>query len=621
MAENYRDRQFYIQVFFIVSALVLIGYAAYFQLIDSRFRTSADAAIMDKHILYPARGTIYDRNENLLVYNTPMYDLLVTFNQIDENMDTTRFCELLDITREEFEANLDKEWHTGRFSKNVPFVFLSKIPAEIFTRFQENLYEFPGFFAQRRNIRGYPHHNAAHVLGYIREVNAQEVTDSAETYIAGDYIGASGLEREYEYYLRGTKGARHVLKNSLGREVGPYRGGLEDVEPRAGWDLHTTLDLELQKYGEELLQNKIGSIVAIQPDSGLVLAMVSSPSFDPNLITINKNRGKAYSELKADPNKPFLNRGILAQYPPGSLFKPVVALIGMQEGVLAPNRTISCQGAYYFEGQRLTGCHNHPTCLNVSMGIQNSCNAYFVTVFKDIVDQFSYTTPGRGLDTFNYYLSQFGMNQKLGIDFPGEKRGNYPTSEYFDKVYEKESSWKSLWIRSLGIGQGELLMTNMQMANMAAILANRGYYYTPHLVKKMVNEDGEEVYLNEYLQKHSVDIDARYFPPVIEGMERAVTSGTATQAYIHDIPICGKTGTAENNQGSGKDHSIFFAFAPRDNPKIAIAVYVENSGFGGSYAAPIASLMIEKFLKGEIRGPHRQWIEKRMLEANLLDSP
>ncbi len=621
MSENYRDRQYYIRIFFVASALILIGYSAYFQLIDSSFRSSADAAIMDQHILYPARGTIYDRNEKLLVYNTPLYDLLVTYNQIDENMDTTRFCELLDITREEFHENLKKDWNSGRFSKNVPFVFLSKIPAETFTRFQENLYEFPGFFAQQRNIRGYPHHNAAHVLGYIREVNAKEVADSTGTYVAGDYIGASGLEREYEYFLRGNKGVRYVLKNSLGREVGPYRGGHDDVEPRSGWDLHTTLDLELQKYGEELLQNKIGSIVAIQPDSGLVLAMVSSPSFDPNLITINKNRGKAYSELKADPNKPFLNRGILAQYPPGSLFKPIVALIGMQEGVLDPNRTISCQGAYYFEGQRLTGCHSHATSLNVSMGIQNSCNAYFVTVFRDIVDQFSYTTPGRGLDTFNNYLSRFGMNQKLGIDFPNEKRGNYPTSEYFDKVYEKERSWKSLWIRSLGIGQGELLMTNLQMANMAAILANRGYYYTPHLVKKMVSEDGDVVVLDQYSQKHSVGIDRAYFEPVIEGMQRAVTSGTATQAFIQDIPICGKTGTAENNQGSGKDHSIFFAFAPRDNPKIAIAVYVENSGFGGSYAAPIASLMIEKFLKGEIRGPYRQYLEKRMKEANLLDAP
>ncbi|GJM33365.1 MAG: penicillin-binding protein 2 [Saprospiraceae bacterium] len=621
MAESFRDRQYSIRLFFIAAGLLLIGYAAYFQLIDSSIRSSADAAIMDQHILYPARGTIYDRNEKLLVYNNPMYDLLVTYSQIDSSMDTLKFCQLLEISKETFEKNLRKDWTTGRFNRNVPFVFLSKIPAKTFTRFQESLYEFPGFFAQRRNSRGYPHPNAAHALGYIREVNAKEVKDSTGIYIAGDYIGASGLEREYEYYLRGTKGVRHILKNSLGREVGPYKNESLDAEPHSGWDLYTSLDLELQAYGEELLKNKIGSIVVLQPDSGLVLAMVSSPSFDPNLITINKNRGKAYSELKADPNKPFLNRSILAQYPPGSLFKPVVGLIGLQEKVLDPNRTIYCQGAYYFEGQRLTGCHNHATSLNLSMGIQNSCNAYFVTVFKDIIDQFSYTTPDRGLDTFNNYLSKFGLNRKLGIDFPGEKKGNYPTSKYFDRVYEKEGNWKSLWIRSLGIGQGELLMTNLQMANLAAILANRGHYYTPHLVKKMANENNEEIYMDKYLKRHNVGVDPVYFEPIVEGMARAVTSGTATRAFIPDIPICGKTGTAENTQGSGKDHSIFFAFAPRDNPKIAIAVYVENSGFGGSYAAPIASLMIEKFLKGEIRGPYRQYIEKQMMEANLLDTP
>ncbi|MCB0639508.1 MAG: penicillin-binding protein 2, partial [Lewinella sp.] len=328
-------------------------------------------------------------------------------------------------------------------------------------------------------------------------------------------------------------------------------------------------------------------------------------------------RGRNYLALQQDSLLPFFNRALQAEYPPGSLFKPIVALIGLQEGVLRPDRTISCGGAYMFDGLRLTGCHNHATCTSVSMAIQHSCNAYFVQSFREIIDQYKdEDTPRRGLDRFNEYLYAFGMGRPLGLDFPSEQGGNVPTSEFYDQVFANETGWKSIWIRSLGIGQGEYLATNLQLANMAAAIANRGYFITPHLVRAMRSESGQTQPNPLSLQRHELGIDAKNFEYVINGMELVVQAGTATTAFIPDIPICGKTGTAENPHGA--DHSIFFAFAPKDDPKIAIAVYVENGGWGGSYAAPIASLMIEKYLRGEII-PQRQWWETRMQETNLID--
>jgi penicillin-binding protein 2 len=587
------------------------------QVVDSEFRNKADATAIDKYTLYPSRGLIYDRNGQLLVYNDPMYDLLVTYNQIDPGMDTSKFCRLLGIDRREFEAALRKDWRSGRYSKSVPFVFMSKISAARFAPFQESLYEFPGFYAQLRNARGYPHQNGAHVLGYIREVNRKEVEKEGSPYSSGDYIGASGLEAAYEETIRGKKGAKYVLKDNLGREVSSYKEGEQDSVAHSGTDIISALDLDLQAYGELLMDKKVGGIVAIEPASGEILAMISSPSYDPNKLTISNNeRGREYIKLNTDSLKPFLNRAVMAQYPPGSLFKTVVALIGLQEGVWPLQRSVPCSGGYALNGRILTGCHRHPTCTSVTSAIQNSCNAYFVTMFREIIDMKGFYNPEQGLAVFNEYLDRLGFGRRLGIDFPSEQKGNYPSVGYYDKILYKGENWNSVWIRSLGIGQGELLMTNIQLANLAAIIANRGYYYIPHLIKAY--RDSNKPIPEKYLTKHSVGIDTQHFEPVVEGMARAVTAGTARMAYIPGIPVCGKTGTAENPHG--EDHSVFFCFAPKDDPKIAIAVYIENAGFGGTYAAPIASLLIEQYLKGEIH-PSRKWIEQRMLNANLLDQP
>ncbi len=617
MADTFKKRQGVIQFFFVLAAIVLVGKAMQLQLIDSTFRNKANATAIEKLTIYPSRGVIYDRDTNLMVNNDPIYDLMVTYNRIDPDMDTAKFCRLLNINETIFRENLNKDWRSDRFSKSVPFVFMSKISAERFATFQESLYEFPGFFVQLRNVRGYPANTGAHVLGYIREVNKREVEESGGLYVSGDYIGATGLEASYEELLRGEKGAKYVFKDNLGRVVDNYKAEKRDIPPKSGRDLLSTIDLDLQVFGEMLMANKRGGIIALEPATGEILAMVSSPAYDPNDLVIgNEDRGRAYLEMNRDSLKPLFNRAVLAQYPPGSLFKPLVALIGMQKGLLDPNRTVRCSGAYYHNGLRLTGCHGHPTCTSVSMAIQHSCNAYFVTVFREIVDQYGFDQPNIGLDTFNTYLNKFGLGRSLGIDFPSEKGGNYPTSRYYTDWFNRQQEgqrWNSLWIRSLAIGQGEIQMTNIQMVNAAAIIANRGYYVAPHLVKGYLNSD--EPISEQYRRKHYVGIEEAHFSPVIDGMEKAVLAGTARSAYIPDIPICGKTGTAENAE---KDHSIFFCFAPKENPEIAVVVYVENAGFGGTYAAPIASLMIEKYIKGDV-APERQWRLNYIKNANLME--
>lgn len=606
-----------IQILFVLAAFVLAAKALHLQVLDQSFRREADTVAIENYVKYPSRGMIYDRNGKLLVHNNPMYDLLATYNQIDPAMDTALFCRLLGIDQSYFISALNKDWASGRFSKSVPFVFLSKISALTFARFQEFLYRFPGFEIQLRNAREYPSPIAAHVLGYIREVNKREVEEFPKLYTPGDYIGANGLEFAYEEPLRGKKGISVVLKDNLGRIVGPYKLGVENTEPESGKNLHTSIDLDLQAYGEQLMQNKRGALVAIDPQTGGILAMISSPSYDPNQLTItNNDRGKSYQQLQTDPNKPLFNRAIMAQYPPGSVFKPLLALVAMEKGTLQPNRTIGCGGAYFSGGQRLTGCHGHPTCTTVASAIQHSCNAYFVTVFRELVDMYGFYKPQRGLDTLHHYLSQFGLDRKLGIDFPGEKAGNFPSSAFFNKWY-KEDKWNSVWIRSLGIGQGEILATNLQIANAAAIIANRGWYITPHFVEGY-STNNYSIQKRSF-PKHFVHIDPAHFEPVVDGMALAVSAGTAKNAAIPDIVVCGKTGTAENPHG--KDHSILFCFAPKDKPRIAIAVYIENAGFGGTYAAPIAGLMIEKYLAGEIRTEPRKLMEKRMLETSLIENP
>ncbi|MDX1940437.1 MAG: penicillin-binding protein 2 [Saprospiraceae bacterium] len=615
MSDSLRNRQQTIQVVFILAAIVLIFKMVQLQLVDETFRYMADATAIQKYTIYPARGLIYDRNGKLLIYNTPTYDLMVTYNLINkEHFDKVKFCALLNIDTVFFNKNIEKDWRDQRYSRNVPFVFMSKLSPEAVARFQENLYKFSGFYLQLRSARSYPHNNAAHLLGYIREVSLEEMKKDSINYEMGDYIGASGLERAYEKDLRGTKGARFVLKDNLGRDVGAYEDR-KDIDPISGYDITTSIDLDLQAYCELLLQNKAGSVVALDPQTGEILAMVSSPGYDPALLTINQDRGKHYANLLADPNKIFFDRAIQAEYPPGSLFKPAVALIAMQEGVLDANRTIGCHGGYFFGGQR-TGCHGHPTCTSVAMALQHSCNAYFVTVFRDVVDKEGFYNPQKGLDVFNSYLDRMGLGRRLGVDFPNEKEGNYPTSTYYNDMFERQQAgqkWNSSWIRSVGIGQGEMLLTTMQMANLGAMIANKGHYFTPHLLKAYKNSSRK---IDEkYRTRNYVGIDSVHFGPVIDGMERAVIGGTAHIAYLPDIAICGKTGTAENPHGD--DHSIFFGFAPKHNPQIVVAVYVEHGVWGARYAAPISSLVIEKYLNDTIR-TERKYLEETMIKADLI---
>lgn len=613
--EKEKERSSTILIIFLIGSIILIGKALQLQVIDEGFRNRASSMVVERYTQYPSRGLIYDRNQQLLVYNNPMYDLLVTVKQMNPLMDTARFCQLLSISKEIFIKNLHKDWKSGQFSKNVPFLFLSKIPANVYAAFQENLHLFPGFNITIRNVREYPSLSAGHFLGYIREVNENEVNTPGSAYVSGDYVGASGLEKAYEEELRGSKGYRYILKDNLGREEGVFKGGLLNTRALSGKDLISSLDVKLQEYAESLMVNKRGAIVAIEPETGEILALVTSPGYDPSLMAItNPNRGKVFQSLQLNKDLPLFDRSTSAQYPPGSLFKPLLALVALEKETLKPNRTIPCNGAYYYGSMRLTGCHRHTTCKTVSAGIQNSCNAYFVTVFRELVDKYGFYNPSRGLDTLNSYLDKFGFGKKLDIDFPGEKSGNYPSSTFFANWF-KNPRWNSVWIRSLGIGQGELLTTNIQLANAAAMIANRGWYFTPHLVKGF--KDLNQPIPLKYRTKINVGIKIQHFEPVIDGMEKALLAGTAKSGFISDIPICGKTGTAENPQG--KDHSIFFCFAPRENPKISLSVYIENAGFGGTFATPIASLIIEKFLKGEIRGDERKNLEKRMIEANLLN--
>ena len=609
-----RERQRNIQWVILACAIALTLKAAQLQLFDDSFRRKADATTIEKLTVYPPRGLVFDRNNKLIVNNEAMYDLMVTFNQVNfEGMDVPKFCRLLNITPEVFQLNLNKDWRSGKFSRSVPFVFLKKLSVETYARLQESLYEFPGFFVQVRNIRGYPYHAGAHVLGYINEVDPRDIERSKGMYESGDYIGAAGLESQYEGYMRGTKGVTSLLKDNLGRTVGKYLEGKLDTPAVAGSDLVSSIDIDLQAYGEYLLQNKTGSIVAIEPKTGQILCMISGPTYDPNLLTMTQERGQVFSRLLTDPLKPFFDRTVMAKYPPGSIFKTAVSLAGLQEGTLDENADFTCSGGYFYAG-RLYKCHHRGRLNGVVDAIAYSCNTYYMNKYRDIVDRFGYNNPQQGLDSFNYYMHQFGFGRKLGIDYPHESPGGYPTSAYYNKLYPKNlGGWHSPTIMSCGIGQGEMQLTTLQMANLAACIANRGYWYAPHLAKQF--RDGTPI-PPIYYQQNRIPIKQHYFDVVTEGMAECVNRGTARIARIDGIQVCGKTGTSQNPHG--EDHSVFFAFAPKENPKIAIAVYVENATWGSTYAAPIASLMIEKYMHDSI-ATRRKPVEERMAKANLIE--
>ena len=610
--ERLTNRAIWIQRVIIIVSVILMLQTGWLQLVDPTYGQKAERTTLVRRTLYPARGLIMDRNGHLMVHNIPVYDLKVIYNQIPDHIDTTLLCRLLEIDKSTYRERLEQDWKSPRFSKSVPFTFMEHIPAHKFQYVQEYLHLFPGFYGELRSARGYFENHSAHILGYMSEVDQNKIDKSKGAYIPGDYAGSTGVEKHYEEFLRGSKGSSYILKDNLGREIESLDDGKHDSLAVSGDNLLLTLDHQLQMYGQELLKNKRGSIVAIEPSTGEILAMVSSPGYDPNELSISRTRGEAFMMLQEDTLKPLFDRSVMAMYPPGSIFKPILSLIAMQENVINENKTVYCNGAYYSGGLR-RGCHNHPTAHNVAAAIQYSCNTYFFTVYKEMIDQAGYTLPEIGMRKLNSHLTEFGLGRKISLDLPNEKQGNLPGPSYFDGVYGP-GKWRSPYILSMGIGQGELQLTTLQMAHAAAIIANEGTYSDPHILKARV-APGEQAKAN-YYPRRRVSIDYRHFGPVIEGMSGAVRAGTATMASHPEIEMCGKTGTSENPHG--EDHSVFFGFAPRHQPRIAIAVYIENAGWGGSYATPVAGLMMEKYLRGNIT-ESRKWIETRMLEADLIN--
>ncbi len=583
---------------FLATGIIFLGRLFYLQIIDDSYELSANNNVLRYVTQYPARGLIYDRNGKLLVYNEAVYDLMVLPRQV-KDIDTLEFCRLLEITPEGFVQRMKKARDYSRFK---PSLFEKQISKETYGYLEEKMYRFPGFFVQPRTLRKYPEPMGAHLLGYVGEVN-QSIIDKDPYYKSGDYIGISGIEKSYEEDLRGRKGIKIRMVDVHNREVGSFQNGLYDTLAVMGKDLYLTIDAELQQYGELLMQGKMGSVVAIEPSSGEILAFLSSPTYDPNLLT-GRVRGKNFSELSKDPVKPLLNRAMMGQYPPGSTFKMVNDLVGLQEGVLNTRTHYTCQGP----GSSPIRCtHHHQSPLDVYIAIQQSCNPFHWQVYRSILNNPRRKNVKENYTAWRNHVMSMGFGHKLGTDMQFELSGNIPSAEKFDAIYGK-GRWNAMTVRSLSIGQGEILVTPLQLANSAAVMANRGYYFVPHVVKSIgVNETR-----NEKFNKVTSTIDPAYFEIAVEGMRQVATMGTARWYQIEDITMCGKTGTAENPHG--KDHSLFMAFAPADQPVIAIAVIIENSGFGSTWALPVASLMIEKYIKREVS---RKDIEERMINGKL----
>jgi penicillin-binding protein 2 len=574
----------------------------YLQVVDDSYVFFAQNNVLQEQTIYPARGLIYDRKGELLVYNDAIYDLSVIPEQV-KDLDTLAFCRVLNISKDEFITTFARLKRQKGYSQWKPIVFQRQITIPTYAAFQEKLFDFRGFFVEVRTDRKYKHSNAAHVMGYIGEVTDADIEKSDGYYRMGDFIGKSGVERIYEKELGGIKGTRYVLVDSKNRTQGRYKNGDFDTVAIAGKNIHLSIDQDLQALGEALMLNKMGSIVAIEPRTGEVLSLVSSPTYDPNLM-VGRERGNKYMELLLDKDKPLFNRPISAPYPPGSIFKVIMSLMGQQEKVLTPNTAYGCNHGYLF-----VGCHPHGSPLALRGAIAVSCNAYFCQVYRSIINNPKYKHVEDAYNEFYKHAYSFGMGHQLGIDLYGEGPGVLKKSTYFDKLYGRHR-WQALTTISMGIGQGELGITPLQMANATAAVANRGYYITPHIVRKINNRANPNP---EFNKKHWTTIDTSYFPIVIEGMHDVVEHGTAYIARIPGIEVCGKTGTAQNPHG--KDHSVFFAFAPKNNPKIAIAVVVENSGYGATWAAPIASLMMEQYLTG--KHDTRKALLERMLKGNL----
>lgn len=578
----------------------------YIQVISDEYILSAENNVIRRLPIYPARGVILDRNENILVQNEPVYDLMVIPREV-KPFDTIEFCNLIGIDKKGFDRRFKK---ARSYSPYKASIFEKQLSVQIYASFQEKLSNFPGFYVQNRTVRRYPDSIAAHFLGYIGEVNQKVIENSKGFYRQGDYHGITGVEKSYEELLRGQRGVQNLMVDALNRPKGNYADGKYDTVAVAGEHMISSLDKDLQKLGEQLMKNKIGSIVAIEPSTGEILSFVSSPGYDPNLM-VGRQRGNNYMALLNDTYKPMFVRPIQAEYPPGSIFKVVNALVAQQFGLINENTYFFCPGGYRYGRQGFMGCTHVHGSIGLKGSITESCNTYYGYTYARMIDQAG-MRPVNAYKKWRTAVSAFGIGTALGIDLPGERNGLLPTADYYTKRF-KNDRWGSAFTISLSIGQGELGITPLQMANVMAIVANRGFFYKPHLIKAIGDKN---VIKEEFLKKNNAGIDPGYFDVIIDGMSAVVNqpSGTAWYSRIPEIEMCGKTGTVQNPHG--KDHSVFVAFAPRENPKIAIAVVVENAGFGATWSAPIASLMVEKYINKKINRP-KAYMD-RLIDANLL---
>lgn len=599
MAKDYtfEKRKYVLGAVVILVVLLYIVRLFGLQILSDKYKRYADSNAFLNKIQYPSRGAIYDRNGKLLVFNQPAYDVTFVPREV-ENLDTLDFCRSLGITEKQFLQRMadvrDRRKNPG-YSKYTPQVFMTQLSAEECGIFQEKLFKFPGFSIQRRTIRQYSYNSAGHVLGDIGEVSMSDI-EKDDYYIRGDYIGKQGIERSYEKYLRGEKGVEVLLRDAHGRIQGHYMDGKLDRPSVPGKNLKLGIDIDLQMLGERLMQNKIGAIVAIEPKTGEILCMVSSPNFDPHMM-IGRQRGKNHLLLEKDRQKPLLNRAIMGTYPPGSTFKTTQGLIFLQEGIIQEETSFPCSHGFIYRGLKV-GCHGHASPLPLIPAIATSCNAYFCWGLYRMIGDRKYGSPQNALTVWKDYMVSQGFGYKLGVDLPGELRGFIPNAQYYDRAYR--GSWNGLTIISIAIGQGEVLATPLQIANLGATIANRGHFITPHVVKEVEDNSLDSL----YTEVRTTGISRDYYEDIVEGMRAAVTGSTGSGtcrlvgALLPGVEACGKTGTAQNPHG--KDHSVFMGFAPKDDPKIAIVVYVENGGWGATYGVPIGALMMDQYLHGKL---------------------
>ena len=593
-----------------VVAAIILGKLFYIQIVDEKYKINATNQSMYYEIIYPTRGIIYDRNGKIIVGNKVAYDILVTPREVGP-FDTLLLAGALGVPVEQIRSKMAEYDRNRRRIGYQSVVMFKQIPPETYIKFAELQYNFPGFRGQARSIREYPVNAGGNLLGYVSEVDAAFLEKHPGEYRSGDYAGKTGIEAAREQDLKGEKGYHIWLRNSRNQIEQRFQDGAMDKEAVPGHDIVTTIDADLQQFGQQLMQNKVGSLVAIEPATGEILTLVSSPGIDVNMLA---DIGQHYDEIIKNPHRPMFNRAVQANYPPGSVFKLVNGLIGLQEGTLRPEMMYPCAHGYPL-GDHRPGCHGHKSPINLEEAIMMSCNSYFTFALREVLENKKYENIGEALDKWNEYAHSLGFGRKLGSDFPSELGGGLPTTKRYNKVYGKKG-WKFTTIISLSIGQGEIGATPLQIANLAATVANRGYYIIPHIIKE---SEGVEIE-DKYKEKQYTMVDASHFPKVVQGMWRAVNSGagmggTAWIAHVDGLDICGKTGTAQNSRGA--DNSVFICFAPKDNPKIAVAAYVENGGFGATWAAPIASLLVERYLNGEI-SEQRKPLETRILQGNLM---